>query len=155
MDISGRLLSQLRSGRRRASPTSRADHPDGSLPCHHTVKDVLGYRDVAGREFVRGVAHGTHRQRCRHRHADVSRPDMTSSQPTIFAPLADEIRTLSAGSPRAYPYRAKAVYHVGHFLRVTSLPRAQRFCRLLRHTSREAPHQPPNRPLWRRVGGAP
>ena len=45
------------------SPTSRAEHPDGSLPRHHTVKDVLGYRDGAGREFVRGVAHGTHRQR--------------------------------------------------------------------------------------------
>ena len=29
---------------------------------------------------------------------------MTSAQPTIFAPLSDEIRTLSAGSPRAYPY---------------------------------------------------
>src|SRR6185312_6636193 len=72
------------------SPTSRAEHPDGSLPRHHTVKDVLGYRDGAGREFVRGVAHGTHRQRCRHRHADVSRPDTTSSQPTIFAPLAEE-----------------------------------------------------------------
>jgi hypothetical protein len=64
---------------------------------------VLGYRDVAGREFVRGVAHGTHRQRCRRR-ADVWQPDMTRSQRTIFAPPAAEIRTLSAGSPRAYPY---------------------------------------------------
>ncbi len=39
---------------------------------------------------------------------------------------------------------------LGRFLRVTSLPRAQRFCRLLRHTLREAPHQPPSRLLWRR-----
>src|SRR5258708_5674665 len=32
--------------------------------------------------------------------------------------------------------------------------RAQRFYRPLRHTLREAGHQPPNRPLSRRVGGA-
>jgi hypothetical protein len=43
----------------------------------------------------------------------------------------------------------------GRFLRVTSLPRAQRFCRPLRHTLREAPHPPPSRLLWRRVGDAP
>src|SRR3954471_1318643 len=86
MDMSGHLLSQLRSGRRRAGPTSRAEHPDGSLPRHHTVKDVPGYREAAGCEFARGVAHGAHRLRRRHRHTDASRPDMTcSQQPTILA----------------------------------------------------------------------
>ena len=34
-------------------------------------------------------------------------------------------------------------------LRLTSLPQAQRFCRLLRHILREALHQLPNRPLSR------
>jgi len=33
------------------SPTSRAEHPDGSLPRHHTVKDVLGYRDGTALAF--------------------------------------------------------------------------------------------------------
>jgi hypothetical protein len=66
-----------------------------------------------------------------------------------------ETRILCPSGHRALDRMPKAVYRVGRFLRVTSLPRAQRFCRLVRHTLREAPHQPPNRPLWRRVGGAP
>ena len=38
----------------------RAEHPNGSLPRQDTVKGVLGYREAAGREFVRSVAYGTH-----------------------------------------------------------------------------------------------